>query len=259
VKNFWRNVGATVWILEELAVYYEMLVAILVPTINERENIERLIPLTLNLLSDKHLNGHILIIDDASTDGTPDLAEKLDEGRGRVHVMRRQGKKGLGSAYRDGFRLILDRGYDGAVEMDADLSHNPAYLADFFHLLAEGYDLVIGSRYVPGGSIPEWSTYRRFMSRSMNSFVRLLLGLKAKDCTSGFRAYSAGALRRIDLVKVQSDGYAFQVEMTLRCQQAGLRLCEVPITFVDRRYGKSKLSSREKWRFLKSVVGLALG
>jgi len=242
-----------------LAVYYEMLVAILIPTINERENIEQLIPLTLNLLSDKHLNGHILIIDDASTDGTPDAAEKLDEGKGRIHVMRRQGKKGLGSAYRDGFRLILEKGYDGAVEMDADLSHNPAYLANFFQLLAEGYDLVIGSRYVPGGSIPEWTTYRRFMSRLMNTFVRLLLGLEAKDCTSGFRAYSADALRRIDVMKVQSDGYAFQVEMTLRCQQAGLHIREVPITFVDRHRGKSKLSSREKWRFLKSILNLALG
>jgi len=235
-----------------------MLVAILIPTINERENIEQLIPLTLNLLSDKHLNGHIFIIDDASADGTPDAAERLDEGKGLIHVMRRQGKKGLGSAYKDGFETILEQGYDAAVEMDADLSHDPAYLTDFFQLLAEGYDLVIGSRYVTGGSILEWTTYRRFMSRSMNTFVRLFLRLEAKDCTSGYRAYSAKALRTIDLMKVQSDGYAFQVEMTLRCQRAGLRIREVPITFVDRHRGESKLSSKEKWRFLKSILNLAL-
>ncbi len=241
-----------------MAVYYKMLVAIIIPTINERENIEQLIPLTLKFLSDKHLNGHILIIDDASTDGTPDVAEKLDEGEGRIHVMRRQRKKGLGSAYKDGFGFILEKGYDGAIEMDADLSHDPVYLADFFQLLAEGYDLIIGSRYIQGGAIPEWTTYRRFMSRSMNAFVHLLLGLEAKDCTSGFRAYSADALRRIDLSKVQSDGYAFQVEMTLRCQQAGLHICEIPITFVNRHHGESKLSSREKWRYLKSILRLAL-
>ena len=236
----------------------EMLVAILIPTINERENIEQLIPRTLNLLADKHLNGHLFVIDDESPDGTADTVEKLDDGRGLVHVMRRQGKRGLGSAYKDGFQFILEKGYDGAVEMDADLSHDPAYLPEFFTALAEGYDLIIGSRYIPGGSIPEWTRYRRFMSRSMNTSVRLLLGLKTKDCTSGYRAYSANALRTIDLTKVQSDGYAFQVEMTLQCQQAGLRIREVPIAFVDRRRGESKLSSKEQWRFLKAILRLAL-
>ena len=228
----------------------------MIPTYNERENLKILIPEILEVFRKKAIDGEMLIIDDASPDGTGRVAEEFANTLDRVHVLKRPRKMGIGSAYKDGFKYVLSRESDGAIEMDADLSHNPAYIPGFVKKLSEGYDLIIGSRYVPGGEIPKWSLFRRMVSSLTNRATKFLLGLNPKDVTSGYRAYSLNALKTIYFTSVKSDGYAFQVEMVLRCQRAGLRICEIPIAFVDREQGESKLSKKEMWRFLKSVVRL---
>ena len=235
-----------------------MRVTAIIPTYNERENIKILIPKVLEVFREEAIDGGVIIVDDASPDGTGEAAEELAKNSDRILVLKRPGKLGIGSAYKDGFRYALSNEFDGVIEMDADLSHNPAYLPDFVGKLDEGYDLVIGSRYVPGGEIPKWSFSRRLISSLTNRTAKLLLGLTPKDVTSGYRAYSSHALRKIDYSSVKSDGYAFQVEMVMHCQRASLRICEIPIAFVDREKGESKLNRREMWRFLKSIIRLTL-
>jgi len=230
-------------------------VAAIIPTYNERENIQILIPRVLETFGNT-IDGEVVIVDDASPDGTGKVAEELAGKTGKVSVMNRPGKMGLGSAYKDGFRYALSKGFEGVIEMDADLSHDQTRLPEFVRKLEEGYDLIIGSRYIPGGSIPKWSWTRRLVSNASNRVTKFLLGLEPKDVTSGFRAYSTEAIEKINLSTVKSDGYAFQVEMVMRCQRAGLRICEIPIAFVDREQGESKLSRGEMWRFLKSILRL---
>jgi dolichol-phosphate mannosyltransferase len=187
----------------------------------------------------------VLVVDDSSPDGTADLAEAAALEVGRVEVLRRPGKSGLGSAYRAGFRLGLDRGYDVLMEMDADLSHDPATLPVLIKAVeAEGADLAIGTRYMPGGAIPDWPWYRRAISRLGCLYARFVLGISARDATSGFRAYGRAALEKIDLDRVAADGYGFQVEMAYLVERNGGRLVEVPIEFRDRTLGHSKMSSR---------------
>jgi dolichol-phosphate mannosyltransferase len=184
----------------------------------------------------------VLVVDDASPDGTAAMAEELGAELGRIDVLHRPVKAGLGSAYRDGFRVGLDRGYDILVEMDADLSHDPDTLPAIVRPLGDGVDLVIGSRYAPGGSIPHWSLRRRALSQWGNRYTAMVLGLRVRDATSGFRAYLAGTVRRLDLDTVQADGYGFQIEMAYRVAQMGGRIAEVPIVFTDRIRGASKMS-----------------
>ena len=216
-----------------------MRVLVVLPTYNEAENIANILERVRSALPD----ASVLVVDDNSPDGTADLAEKTGERLGEIDVLRRPGKSGLGSAYRDGFRWGLERGYDALVEMDSDFSHDPDELPALVAPLSAGYDVVIGSRYVPGGSIPDWSLSRRLISRGGNVFAATMLGLGVKDSTSGFRAYSAGILRRIDLASIRAGSYGFQVEMTYRTLEAGARLREVPIRFVDRTLGTSKMST----------------
>jgi dolichol-phosphate mannosyltransferase len=185
----------------------------------------------------------ILVVDDNSPDGTADIVEKEAGALGHISLLRRPTKAGLGTAYRDGFRWGLERGYDVLVEMDSDLSHDPDALGTLVGPLAAGFDLVIGSRYVRGGSIPNWSVVRRLLSRGGNVYAEVLLGLSVKDSTSGFRAYSASLLRQIELDDVRADSYGFQIEMTYRARQAGGSILEVPIRFVDRELGTSKMST----------------
>jgi dolichol-phosphate mannosyltransferase len=187
---------------------------------------------------------HILVVDDASPDGTADLAEAAGESLGQVHLLRRPGKAGLASAYRDGFAWGLARGFDTLVEMDADLSHDPADLPSLLGALSEDVELVVGSRYVPGGLIPHWSLRRRALSRAGNLYAGVLLGLAVKDLTSGYRAYSASLLSRMDLGAIRAEGYGFQIEMVRAAVAAGAKVTEVPITFVDRELGISKMSRR---------------
>jgi dolichol-phosphate mannosyltransferase len=186
----------------------------------------------------------VLVVDDSSPDGTADMAEALGRELGGVEVLRRSGKQGLGSAYRDGFRIGLSRGYDTLVEMDADLSHDPATVPELLRQISDGADLVIGTRYMPGGSIPDWPWPRRAISKAGNLYARCLLGISARDSTSGFRAYHRRALERIDLDVVRADGYGFQVEMVYLVERGGGLLTEVPIEFRDRTLGHSKMSSR---------------
>ena len=183
-------------------------------------------------------------MDDGSPDGTADVAEAHGATIGGVTVERRADKDGLGSAYRHGFRWGLERGFDVMIEMDADLSHDPADLPSLLSAVEHGADLAIGSRYVPGGSIPAWSWHRRLLSRWGNRYAAGLLGLAVNDATAGYRAYRSDTLRAIDLDAVRADGYGFQIEMTYATVRSGGAVVEVPISFVDRTRGESKMSGR---------------
>ncbi len=215
-----------------------MRVLVVLPTYNEAENIERVLRRIRAALPD----GGVLVVDDGSPDGTADMAQSLGAEFGNIDVLRRADKSGLGSAYRAGFAWGLERGWEAFVEMDADLSHEPEALPSLIAPLTEGVDLVVGSRYVGGGSIPNWRWHRRLLSQGGNVYAAVLLGLHVADSTSGFRAYRADALRRIDLDSVRAEGYGFQIEMVLQILEHGGHVTEVPIRFVDRVDGKSKMS-----------------
>jgi len=214
-------------------------VLVIVPTYNEIDNIARVIAEVGQALPD----AGILVVDDGSPDGTADAVEALQVGVADLHVLRRAAKSGLGSAYRTGFAWGMDRGYDVMVEMDADLSHDPAALPELVAPIAQGHEVSIGSRYVPGGSIPKWKYHRYLLSKGGNRYASAVLGLGVADSTAGFRAYAATVLSRIDLERVKAEGYGFQIEMTYRAKQVGASIVEVPIRFVDRELGESKMSS----------------
>ena len=215
-------------------------ILVITPTYNERDNLE-------NFLSSVHgaqSGVDILVVDDNSPDGTGKLADDIAARDARVHVIHRAGKLGLGSAYVAGFRWGLERGYEVLIEMDADLSHDPRYLADFFKALESGADVVVGSRNIPGGGVDGWGLGRHFISKGGSLYSRTILGLGVRDLTSGFKAFRRNVLETIDLSTVRSEGYAFQIELTYRAVRKGFRIQEVPILFVDRRVGKSKMSRR---------------
>lgn len=211
----------------------------MLPTYQEAENIENVLHQVRVALP----GAVVLVVDDHSPDGTADLADAVGRDIGGIEVLRRPGKAGLGTAYREGFKWGLTQGFDAMVEMDSDLSHDPAALPALLAPLERGVELVIGSRYVPGGSIPDWAFHRRALSRAGNVYAATLLRLPLTDLTSGFRAYAASVLRRIDLDQVRADSYGFQVEMTRLTVLAGGPVEEVPIRFVDRAEGISKMST----------------
>lgn len=213
---------------------------IVLPTLEEAVNVANVLRRVRAVLP----AADVLVVDDASRDGTADLAEAVGRELGGVEVLRRTGPRGLGRAYREGLGLGLSRGYEVLVEMDADLSHDPAVLPLLLAPLAHGADLVVGSRYVPGGSIPDWPRWRRALSRAGNRYAATALRLGLTDATSGFRAYRAETLRSVDLGTIRSEGYAFQVEMAYRVVGMGCRVVEVPIEFTDRTRGRSKMSAR---------------
>jgi dolichol-phosphate mannosyltransferase len=194
----------------------------------------------------------ILVVDDNSPDGTAALAEEIGRELGNIEVLRRAGKSGLGSAYRAGFAHGLDEGFDVLVEIDADGSHDPAVLPSLLAAVADGADLAIGSRYVPGGSTPEWPTVRRAVSVIGNRYAGFVLGLDVRDATAGFRAYRAEILRKLDLPAMRADGYGFQVEMAYRIARLGGSIVELPIEFKDRVEGDSKMS----WRIVAEALVL---
>jgi dolichol-phosphate mannosyltransferase len=212
---------------------------IIIPTYNEVDNLRPL----LERIFAQVPESDILVVDDNSADGTGKLADEIQTEKPQVHVLHRSSKLGLGTAYIVGFKYALTHGYDMVFEMDADFSHDPRYLPAFFQAIEQA-DLVIGSRYVQGGNTPSWSPLRRLISSSGNIFARLLLGMPVRDCTAGFRCYRTLVLRNIDLDTIQSEGYAFQVELTYRVLQQGFRIVEIPIVFIDRRVGKSKMSRK---------------
>lgn len=213
---------------------------VVLPTYQEAPNIVEM----LRRLRAAVPDADVLVVDDSSPDGTAELAKAEGHDLGGIDVMTRPAKLGLGSAYRTGFREGAARGYDVLVEMDSDLSHDPAALPALLAAVAEGADLAIGSRYVPGGSIPNWPLVRRLLSRWGNAYAARALRLGVADATSGFRAYRAGIVETVDMESVRADGYGFQIEMAYRVARAGGRIVELPIEFVDRRWGTSKMSSR---------------
>jgi len=213
---------------------------VVLPTYQEAENIAEV----LRRLRAAAPSADVLVVDDSSPDGTAAMAKAVGHELGGVDVLIRASKSGLGSAYRAGFAEGLARGYDVLVEMDSDLSHDPSRLPALLEAVNAGADLAIGSRYVPGGAIPAWPLHRRMLSRWGNRYADALLGLSVRDATSGFRAYRADALRAIDLAKVSADGYGFQIEMAYRVAGNGGTIVELPIEFVDRQLGTSKMSFR---------------
>jgi dolichol-phosphate mannosyltransferase len=212
-------------------------VLVIVPTYDERENIESIITRVRTSVPD----AEVLVADDASPDGTGEIADRIAAEDDHVHVLHRTGKAGLGAAYVAGFRWGMERGFDVLVEMDADGSHQPEELPRLLSAL-ENNDLVIGSRWVRGGRVENWPKNREALSRGANTYSRLLLGLDVHDSTGGFRAYRATTLSKIGIDDVTSQGYCFQVDLTLRTVRSGLRVAEVPITFVERTHGASKMS-----------------
>ncbi|HYY11691.1 MAG TPA: polyprenol monophosphomannose synthase [Kineosporiaceae bacterium] len=216
----------------------DLRVLVVVPTYNERENL----PLILGRIRAAVPSAHVLVADDSSPDGTGDIADEWVSRDDHVHVLHRPGKAGLGAAYIDGFRWGLGNGYDVLVEMDADGSHQPEQLPSLLERVAAGADLVLGSRWVPGGSVVNWPKHREVLSRGGNLYVRMALGVSLRDATGGYRAFRATALEKIGMDDVESQGYCFQVDLAWRAVQAGLRVEEVPITFVERELGASKMS-----------------
>src|SRR5437667_696171 len=210
---------------------------IIIPTYNEIDNLTPLLKEIFSYAPETD----ILIVDDNSPDGTGKLADKFHQENEHVHVLHRAGKLGLGTAYIEGFKYAIEHAYDVAFEMDADFSHDPRYLPDFLKAI-ENADLVIGSRYIPGGDTPNCTMLRRFISGGGNIFARFMLGIPVHDCTAGYRCYRREVLESIGLDTIQAQGYAFQVELAYRTTRQGFKVVETPIVFMDRRVGKSKMS-----------------
>jgi dolichol-phosphate mannosyltransferase len=233
-------------------------VAVIIPTYNEAENVEQIVARVRQAVP----AADILIADDNSPDGTGELADKLAVADEHVHVLHRLGKQGLGAAYLAGFGWALDRGCGAIVEMDADGSHDPAELPALLAALADA-DLVIGSRWIRGGTVRNWPRSRELLSRGGNAYARVMLGLPVHDATGGYRAYRASTLNDIGLHAVRSQGYCFQIDLTLRAVRAGKKVVEVPITFTERTHGTSKMSraivAEALWKVTEWGVAARLG
>lgn len=223
-----------------------------VPTYNERENLARLVGRLRALPGDVH----VLVVDDNSPDGTGAIADAIAACNPGVHVLHRSGKLGLGTAYRAGFRYGLEHGYDYICTMDADFSHSPESLPALIDKAAAGYDLVIGSRYVRGGAVVGSPPLRKFISYAANTLAHTILGVTARDCTAGFRCYRCQVLETVDLDVIFSSGYSFLVEMAFWVERTGFRTGEVPITFVNRTEGASKISKLEIYKAMYTIVRL---
>lgn len=214
---------------------------VVLPTYNEALNIQKIIEQVLA----QSIDAHVLVVDDNSPDGTADLVKQMRRAdEGRIHLMERSGKLGLGTAYLEGFAWGLAHDYDLIFEMDSDFSHEPAALPSFVEAIKKGADCVLGSRYIPGGSIPNWPFIRRFISWGGNMYARFWLLLPYKDVTSGFKCFRREALQLLDFNAIKTNGYAFQIELTYRLHRKQCQIQEVPIRFVDRTSGKSKMSKK---------------
>jgi glycosyltransferase involved in cell wall biosynthesis len=225
---------------------------VVVPTYQELENIDSLLEALLAL----PCGLHVLVVDDASPDGTGARVDAWVGREPRVGVIHRPRKMGLGTAYIAGFTRSLAEGFEAVIEMDADFSHRPAYVPELLSK-AKDFDLVIGSRYIADGGSSGWGLHRRLLSEGANAFARGMLGLKVRDCTAGFRCYTTTALRKIDLTKILAEGYSFQVEMLFRILKSGGRVAEIPILFEERRHGRSKISRAEVFKAIGTVLRLS--
>jgi dolichol-phosphate mannosyltransferase len=230
---------------------------LILPTYNEAENIEPLVRAVLPQLAGTELDHTVLVVDDSSPDGTGAIADRLAEEFAQVRVLHRPQKQGLGRAYLAGFGVALAEGAELVLQMDSDFSHDPA---DLPRLLAAtgAADLVLGSRYVPGGGVKDWGVVRRVLSRGGSAYARLLLGVPVRDLTGGFKCFHRRVLETLDLEGVHADGYAFQIELTYRAVQAGFTVTEVPITFRERRVGRSKMTARIALEAVWKVPALRL-
>ncbi len=222
-------------------------VLVITPTYNEAENLERFVHALFEVVRE----AHVLVVDDGSPDGTGRIADRMAGDDERVRVLHRGAKLGIGSAYLDGFRFGLREGYDVMVQMDTDLSHDPRHLPAMLEAIERGADVVLGSRNVPGGGVTGWGVGRHVLSKGGSLYSRTILGLSIRDLTSGYKAFRRSVLETMDLNGVRSEGYSFQIEMTWRALRQGFRVVEVPIVFVDRRAGKSKMSRQI---FLEAVA-----
>lgn len=220
---------------------------VIVPTYNEAENVLRLTEEIFRQPLPPGQSLDVLVVDDASPDGTGDIVARAAESDERIHLLRREGKLGLGTAYLAGFRYGLDGGFDRVLTMDCDFSHHPRYLPD---LLAgmDDHDMMIGSRYIPGGGVADWPLHRRALSRFANVYTRVLLRVPVHDCTGGFRCYASEVLEAVDPFSIRSSGYSFLEEMVFRVHRARFRIGETPIVFEDRERGVSKINKSEIWR-----------
>lgn len=227
---------------------------ILIPTLNEKENLEKLIPAIFNLMPDVS----VLIVDDNSKDGTPELVEELKKDHNRLFILRRTYNFGYGRSSIDGFKWILERPYDNIATMDADFSHDFNTVPALIEKLKD-YDISVGSRYTKGGGVQNWSFLRKVLSRFANFYVKVILGLPIQDTTTGFNAYRSDCIRKIDLEKIKSDGYSFLVELKYRLVKADCTVIEYPILFSERREGQSKMSSKIIWEAVKLPWKLRLG
>jgi dolichol-phosphate mannosyltransferase len=230
-----------------------MRLLVVLPTYNEVLNVDSMLRTLRTVVPD----AHVLVVDDASPDRTADAAQTMADALGQIDVLRRQGKGGLGGAYREGFTWGIDNGYTRFVEIDCDFSHDPHALPSLL-AAAENHEVVIGSRYVPGGQIPQWKYSRRLLSRGGNQYASILLGLRVADSTAGYRVYSLSALEKIKYQSVRADGYGFQIEMTYRARRGGASIIEVPISFRDRQLGESKMSSSIVYEALWLVTKWAM-
>ena len=221
---------------------------IIIPTYNEKENVEKLLELIYKVKKDVN----ILIVDDNSPDKTYEIIEKLmvEKYKDRLFILKRAGKLGLGTAYIAGFKWALEREYDYIFEMDADFSHNPKYIPEFLKEI-ETHDLVIGSRYVPGGGVVNWGIIRKFISRGGSLYSRVILGAPIKDFTGGFKCFKRETLENLNLDKIVSNGYSFQVELNYKVWLKGMKIKETPIIFEDRTLGQSKMSKKI---FLEAIL-----
>jgi len=216
-----------------------LIALVVIPTYNEKDNVVRLASSVLA----QHADLQILFVDDKSPDGTGKIIDDLVLNNDRIHVLHRSGKLGLGSAYREGFKVAIAKGADYIIEMDADFSHDPVVLPELLSA-ANDFDLVIGSRYLNGVSVVNWPIRRLILSYFASVYTRWVTGLQLRDCTSGFKCFRRASLEAIDLNRVKSDGYSFQIEMNYRCKEKGLSIKEIPIIFIDRHAGSSKMSRR---------------
>ena len=223
-------------------------VTVVIPTYNERENLPHIAAAVT------HQGYRLLVVDDSSPDGTGDMADRIAASDTRVSVLHRPRKEGLGPAYGAGFDRVLREGVEIVIQMDADFSHDPADLPRLVQAVDEGADVAIGSRYVPGGSTPDWPMSRRLISKGGNLYARTMLGIPVRDVTAGFRAFRADAIRALPYREARASGYAFQIEMAMRTHETGLKVVEVPISFRDRTRGTSKMGTGIVLEALKLVT-----
>ena len=216
-----------------------MRILVIIPTYNEKENIGKIIPLVL----EKNPQIEVLVVDDNSPDGTGKIVEELNSNNSRIKLIQRKEKTGLGTAYIAGFRYALENEYDYIFEMDSDFSHDPDYIPDFLEAVKEA-DLVLGSRYIRGVNVVNWPITRLLLSFYANAYARWITGLPVKDSTGGFKCFRRNVLEEIGLDNIHSNGYAFQIEMSFRAWKKGFKIKEIPIIFVDRRVGESKMSKK---------------